>query len=251
MATIHEKYMDALAYMNKTMKQDIKNGHQWKYCNVTKKKAKNFAQARKQGKYLVNCCDGVHWACKIAGIPSNALSWFGYKGGTIAWCSSNAKANAKKYFDIIHIGNKTVKQCLKEGLICEGDILTYVGFTHTNAYYKNNKSWDSGHAYCSGSGEGAKFKKWIGSLVSGNSKVGYIFRIKDRKHYRVQAGAFNDEKEADKRIALLKKNGFKAIKFTEDGMTKIQAGYFSGRENADKLVAKLAKKGIGAFVKEA
>ena len=76
--------------MNKTAKADIAAGHQWKYCNVTKKKASNFEQARKQGKYLVNCVDGVQWACKIAGIPGSALSWFGAKGGKIAWCSTNA-----------------------------------------------------------------------------------------------------------------------------------------------------------------
>ena len=248
--TIHQKYMQALAYMNKTAKADIAAGHQWKYCNVTKKKASNFEQARKQGKYLVNCVDGVQWACKIAGIPGSALSWYGAKGGKIAWCSANAQKNAKKYFDIIKVGNKTVQQCLNNGMLCQGDILTYVTMNHTNAYYKSNKSFDTGHAYCTGSGEGAKFKKWIGSLACKNSKVGYIFRIKDRKHYRVQAGAYTDPKEAAKQVQLLASKGFKSLTIQQDGMIKIQAGYFSGKENAEKLLQKLQAKKIGAFIKE-
>ena len=248
--TIHQKYMQALAYMNKTAKADIAAGHQWKYCNVTKKKARNFQQARKQGKYLINCVDGVQWACKIAGIPSNALSWFGYKGGKIVWCSKNAKANAKKYFDIIKIGDKTVQQCLNNGMICQGDILTYVGITHTNAYYKNNKSFDTGHAYCTGSGEGAKFKKWIGSLVCKNSKVGYILRIKDRKHYRVQAGAYETQEELNKQIKLIESKKLNYTLINEDNLTKIQMGYFDGKENAEKLAEKLAKKGITPYIKE-
>ena len=48
--TTHQKYMQALAYMNKTAKADIAAGHQWKYCNVTKKKAKNFGILTEQKK---------------------------------------------------------------------------------------------------------------------------------------------------------------------------------------------------------
>jgi len=50
---------------------------------------------------------------------------------------------------------------------------------HTNAYLGGNKSYDSGHAYCSGSGEGAVYNKWVGSLAHPNAKVGYILRLKD------------------------------------------------------------------------
>ena len=248
MKTLHQKYMDALAYMNSTMKADNAAGHQWRYCNTTSKKAKNFQSARKQGKYLLNCVDGVQWACKIAGIPSNALAWYGSHG--IAWCGSGAQANAKKYFKIIKIGSKTVRQCYDEGLLCQGDILTYMNISHTNAYYKGGKSFDSGHAYCSGSGEGAKFTKWIGTLKYQSNKIAFILRIKDRKHYRVQAGAYNDPNEAAKQVKLLKSKGFAATTIKEDGMTKVQAGYFDGKENAEKLLQKLKAKKINAFIKE-
>lgn len=246
--TIHQKYMQALAYMNKTMKADIAAGHQWKYCNVTSKKAKGFQQARKKGKYLINCVDGVQWACKIAGVPGNALAWYGNKG--IIWCNSNAKANAKKYFNIIKIGNKTVKQCLENGLLCQGDILTYANMSHTNAYYKDNKSFDSGHAFCTGSGEGAKFKKWIGSLRYSTYKIAYILRLKDRKHYRVQAGAYENEKELYKQIKLIESKKLDYTLIKEDNLIKIQMGYFDGKENAEKFAEKLAKKGIATYIKE-
>lgn len=246
----NEKFLEALKYMNRTMKADNEAGHQWTYCNVTSKKAKNFAQARKQGKYKLNCVDGVQWACKIAGIPGSALAWYGQKGGTIAWCSKDAKANAKKYFELIKVGDKTVSWLLNHGRLCEGDILTYVSMNHTNAYYGKNRSFDSGHAYTKGSGEGAKFMKWIGSLACKTSKVGYIIRIKDRLHYRVQAGAYYQQEEADKQIARLKKLGYNVIVKKENDMIKLQVGYFSGKENAEKLVQELAKKKIAAFVKE-
>lgn len=245
--TIHQKYMYALSYMNITMKEDIAAGHQWKYCNVKKKKAKDFQSARQQGKYLVNCVDGVQWACKIAGIPNSALSWYGSHG--IVWCSKNAQKQARKYFDIIKVG-KSVKDCYNQGLFCEGDILLYQNMAHTNAYYQNGKSFDSGHAYCTGSGEGAKFKKWIGALSCKTSKVAYIFRIRDRVHYRVQAGAYKDQQKANEQIALINSKGFKTIVLSEDGMIKIQCGLFDGKENAEKLVQKLAQNGISSFIKE-
>ena len=239
--TLHEKYMDAMAYMDKTLRTDNAAGHQWKYCNVTSHKAKDFESARRQGKYLLNCVDGVQWAAKIAGIPGSALAWYGSRG--IAWCGQNAQANAKKYFQIIKVGNKTVKQCLDQGLLCEGDILTYVSLSHTNAYYKDGKSWDSGHAYCKGSGEHAPFTKWIGSLRYSTSKVAFILRIKDRKHYRVQAGAYNDEKMAkDKQKLLQDKFKIGSTIKKEDGMFKIQLGYYDGRENAEKYRKTVLKK---------
>lgn len=246
--TTHQKYMQALSYMNTTMKADNAAGRQWKYCNQTSKKAKDFPSARKQKKYLINCVDGVQWACKIAGIPGNALAWYGNHG--IVWCNANAQSNAKRYFNIIKIGNKTVKECLNAGLLCQGDILTYVNMSHTNAYYKNNKSFDSGHAFCTGSGEGAKFTKWIGSLRYSNQKVAYILRIKNRVHYRVQAGAYTSEQKAKEQDTLIKSKGFNTVILREDGMIKIQCGLFDGKENAEKLVQKLKKKGIASFIKE-
>lgn len=236
--------------MNATMKQDIKDGNLWKYCNVTKKKEKTFFMARKKKKFLVNCVDGVQWACKIAGIPASALAWYGQEGGGIAWCSANAESNARRYFELIKVGKRTVSQLLNDGVICEGDILTYVGMSHTNAYFGNGKSFDSGHAYCKGSGEGAVYKKWIGTLSCKNNKVGYIIRIKDRRHYRVQAGAYYSQHLANEQAQILERHKLKALIKEEDGMYKVQVGYYAGKENAEKMARKLVGKGIPAFIWE-
>ena len=246
-----ELFLAALKMMNATMKQDIRDGNIWKYCNITKKKEKTFDAARKKKKFLVNCCDGVHWGCKIAGIPASALSWYGQEGGKIAWCSANAEANAKKYFDIIKVGDKTVSQLLNDDRLMEGDILTYVGFSHTNAYYMNGKSFDSGHAYCTPkSGEGAVFKKWIGNLSCKNNKVGYIFRIKDRFHYRVFAGAYYNLDKANEQVTYLERLKIKSLIREEDGMFKVQLGYFDGKEIAEKTAARANSKGVATFIRE-
>ena len=77
------------------------------------------------------------------------------------------------------MGRKTVRQLYQQGLLEPGDILTYMAFSHTNAYLGDKKSFDSGHAYCDKQGELAPFKRWKGSLAHKNDRVGFIFRIKE------------------------------------------------------------------------
>lgn len=235
--------------MNSTVKADNADGHQWKYCNIKSKKGKNFADARKKGKYLINCVDGVVWALQSVGVKS--VSWYG-GDGKIVWLNDHAKIDAKKNFDIISTGGKTVAWLEKNARLCDGDILLgYQSFCHTNAYFGNGKSFDSGHAYAfPKSGEGAKIKKLIGSLAHKGDRVNYILRLKDRAHYRVQAGAYSDKRKYDEQAAKLRKAGFPVTMIEEDGMYKAQVGYFSGKTNADKLVATLKKKGFSAFAKE-
>jgi hypothetical protein len=245
----NERFLEALKYMNATMKADNAIGHQWKYCNVSSQKAKGgFEEKRKKKKFLTNCVDGVQDALRIAGV--DALAWYG-GNGKIVWLNDHAKADAKKYFDIISTGGKTVNQLHESGRLCDGDILLgYQGFAHTNVYYGGQKSFDSGHAFCIGRGEGAKFKKWIGQLVYKGTKVNYILRLKDRTHYRVQAGAFSSIEECQKQKSLMHKKKFSVEIIQEEGMYKIQAGYFNGKTNAERFAAKLAKAGIASFVKE-
>ena len=189
----------------------------------------------------------------IAGIPSNqnVLAWYGGKG-SIVWVNSKAKAAVQKYFDIISTGGKTPKQLYDAGQLCDGDILLgYQAFGHTNAYLGGGQSFDTGHAYCSGSGEMAPFKKWIGNLAHYGNKVNYILRLKDRAHYRVQCGAFKDINVFKETVAKLNAAGYKTMQLVEDGYYKIQVGYFSGKTNADNYAAQLVKKGFPAFVVEA
>lgn len=155
----------------------------------------------------------------MAGLPDATTHWYGSMGKIVYTTSAGEKA-VKKYFDIIKV-NDTVLNLYEKGKLCDGDILIYTNMSHTNAYIGNKKSFDSGHAYCSGSGEGAVFKKWIGGLAHKSAKVSIILRLKDRAHYRVQAGAYKDIAKFNEQVALMKKKGFNASKLVEDGMYKV------------------------------
>lgn len=251
MAALNERFLQYLKYMDTTMKADNNAGHQWTYCNKTSKKKKGFQEARNAGVYKINCVDGPQWALKACGVAGNALSWYG-SNGSIAWLNSNAKKNAQKYFDIIPTGGKTVLKLYESNSLCDGDILLgYQGMSHTNVYYGGGKSFDSGHAYATGGGQGAKHKKWIGNLSCKGYKVNYILRIKDRAHYRVQCGAFSTQQKFWEQVEKLNAAGYKTMKVEQDGVWKVQVGYFSGKTNAEDYAAKLNKKGFPAFVTEA
>jgi hypothetical protein len=242
MPTKNEKFIAALKSMNKIMKQDNAAGHQWTYCNKSGKKSKDFDSARKEGKYLVNCVDGCQWGLKKAGIPSSALSWYGGMGH-IVWLNPNAEKNAKKYFDIIYL-NMKVTTAVKKGKLCEGDILIYTSMNHTNAYLGWGRSFDSGHAYCTRSGEGAPFTKWIGELSCKNHKISYVLRLKDRQHFRVVLGTYDFVDNAKAFAEKVSKMGAKVTINEVGDKFKVQAGYFDGRVNAEALQDTLTKKGI-------
>ena len=248
--TINDRFLANLKAMSATMRAETKAGKKWKYKNSNQEHT--FADARKKNNRVVNCVLGVRWGLRGL-IPDNALQWWGAKG-KIVWSNDKAKERAKKYFDIIKVGNKTVNQLYKQGMLCEGDILTYMSMVHTNCYIGEKKSFDCGHAYCIGQ----TFRKWIGNLACKTHKVNYIFRLKDRSHYIVQGGAFYDKAKANERISLLKKYGIAAVINEVDDMYKIQLGYFNSKENAEVFAKKVNKKKIkelangtlGAFVAE-
>lgn len=243
---LNEKFLDALKYMDSELKKDIAAKKPWKYTN-TKKRYPTFEKARKMNR-LTNCVSGVQMGFFMAGLPAATTHWYGSMG-KIVYTSAAGKEAVKKYFDIIKV-NDTVLNLYTKGKLCDGDVLIYANMNHTNAYIGNKKSFDSGHAYANGSGESAVFKKWIGGLAHKSAKVAIILRLKDRAHYRVQAGAYNDINKFNEQVALLKKKGYNSSKLVEDGMYKVQLGYFSGKTNADKLCAELKQKGISAFVRE-
>lgn len=244
---LNEKFIDALKYMNTEMKADIAAGKPWRYTNSKKRYAK-FENARKNNRFT-NCVSGVQMGFLMAGLPSATTHWYG-AGGKIVYTTDAGRKAVKKYFNIIKV-NDTVLNLYNKGKLCDGDVLIYANMNHTNAYIGDKKSFDSGHAYCSGSGEMAKFKKWIGGLAHKNARVAYILRFKDRAHYRIQVGAYSDINQYNKQIAFLASKGYKnPVTIEEDGMRKIQLGYYDGKTNADKFVAELKKKGIDAFAKE-
>ena len=234
--TTNDKFLAKLKEMNTAVKADIKSGKKWKYKNSGQEHT--FAEARKKNNLGVNCIQGVRWGLRGL-VPENALAWYGIKG-KIQWGNAKAEERAKKYFDIIHVGNKTVNQLYKQGMLCEGDVLMYMSIIHTNVYLGYGKSFDTGHAYCIGQ----TFRKWIGALSCKGYKVNYIFRLKDRTHYIVQGGAFINKEKANERLELLKRYGYSPLIKEKDGMFKVQLGYFSGKENAEAFAVKVNKKKI-------
>ena len=116
-------------------------------------------------------------AAYAAGVPKKALCWY-LQRGKVVWLNNHAEADAKEYFDIIKVGNKTLNQCIKDGTVVPGDILGYMTLSHTNAYPMPGFTFDSGHLWCEDKGEGAKYTRWVGPLAYGNYKISYIFRIK-------------------------------------------------------------------------
>lgn len=256
-----EKFIAKCKEFSKIVKQDRADGKPWKYYNNSHRSEPTFEATRKAGKRYTNCAGGVIFAMKSAGVPSSALQWYG-GNGRIVWLNSNAQTNCKKYFKIIAInGKKTVKQCVDDGTLKPGDVITYVGMTHTNAYLGNSKSFDSGHFYCIGSGEGAIYKKWVGSLAHSNKKIAYILRLKDQPKvnasttkqpvYRVQVGVYSIPQNAQilrQRIKIkLNLDCFSEVK---DNQTYVYCGSYSSKANAEERSRLLNANGFSTAIVE-
>ena len=226
---------------------DIEHALYWCYYN-TKRSEPTFEATRKANKRWTNCMGGVSFACKAAGIPTSALQWYG-GAAKIRWLNDHAEKDAKKVFDIFKIKTRTVSECLKQGIIQPADIVTYMNLVHTNMYLGSDRWYDTGHAYCNGNGEGARYRTWIGDLKYGGRKVYALFRLKGDHVYRVQVGAFEKESGAKNRAAKVKKkSGFQCFVEKTD-MYRVYCGSFEGFRNAIKRIDDLAEKGVSkAFI---
>ena len=256
-----EKYIAALRDMNAAMKAEVKAGKKWRYSNSSAKQESTFDKAVKNGKRYVNCALGCHWGLIRSGlVPVAGTGWWGVQGGTIQWRNSSAKKEAKKYFKIIAVKTKTVKQCIKDGTLKPGDNVTYVGMTHTNVYLgqKDGKSqwFDTGHATCTSSGEGALFRAagWIIKRSYDNYKVGYILRLKETSTtkviYRVRLGIYSIEENAKNKVAIMKAQGVDSFyEQCADGW-HVYSGSYELKTKANEQVAALAKKKIPAAIEE-
>lgn len=227
--------------LNRVMKADNKAGNQWRYYNG-KRSGPTFKATRAEKKFYTNCMGGIVFVCKDAGMPGTAFDWYGDKG-KIVWTNASAKKNAQKYFDILTV-KMTVKQAIKYGVIQPGDILTYSAMTHTNMFLGNSKSFDSGHAFCTGSGEGAPFTKWIGAVVYSGKKVSYAFRLKSTNVYRCQVGAYDKIENAQKRLLeVTSKSGFTCF-IEETDVFRVYCGSFEQPQNAIERIKDLINSGI-------
>ena len=221
---------------------DIKQRLYWYYYN-NKRSEPTFEETRRAGKRWTNCFGGVAFACKAIGIPGSALDWYG-GAGKIVWLNDKAKKNAEKYFDFFKIKTKTVKDAVKKGIIQPGDIVTYMNIVHTNMYLGNDKWYDTGHAYCSGGGEGARYNSWTGVTKYAGRKVYAVVRLKGDYQYRVQVGAFEQESGAKNRASKVKqKTGFDCF-IEQTDMYRVYCGSFSGFMNAVKRINDLEEKGV-------
>lgn len=234
----------------KQLKSDIADGHDWEYRNPAKYLEEQWNKALKKGKRACNCALLARWALKEAGlIPQDTGIFYGKLGGGIQW-GAGTKAAVTKSCDLIKVGNKTVKQLIASGDLQPGDIVTYVDIQHTNIYAGNGKWYDAGHAYCSGSGEGAIYKSWHGAGQYDNQRVGYIIRRRTgNNEYIVQTGVFAVKANAEKLFRRLKKKGFDAIIKKRNGQWVVQCGVFEQLENAKKLVKRLKVAGFDVVIK--
>lgn len=66
--------------------------------------------------------------------------------------------------------------------------------------------------------------------------------------YRVQAGAFSDEKNAKSLEEKIKKEGFQTCIVKQGDLYKVQVGAFSSKENANKQLSALTEAGFKAFI---
>lgn len=263
--TMTQKLIAKCLQFNDYVLWDIKHGHPWRYYN-NKRSAPTFWETRDRELYITNCMGAVSFALKDIGIPASALQWYG-SVGEIRWLNDHAKKDAEKVFKITKVGNKTVKKCISDGTILPGDVITYMTMAHTNIYLGNGTSYDGGHAYCKGSGEGAEYQKWVGEVAHESAKVGYVFRIKTEANtrklvYRVQIGAMNTEQSANALAAECKKktkpiteDGEGLSAFPEkmsDGKWHVFCGSFNKNSGAQERLALLKKPRLypDAFIKQ-
>lgn len=173
-----QKLCGECVYLDQLVQDDIKAKKIWTYKNVnTKKLSRTFDQAVAENNRKVNCSTGVYWALLRAGVVNanrDGIQWNGNNGFT--WLNNHARQDALKYFHLISVRNKTVKECVKDGTLQPGDVVSYVGIAHTTIYIAHGLFFDTGHHNCSGTGEGAKFKCWVSAGGYQNYKVAEILR---------------------------------------------------------------------------
>ena len=66
--------------------------------------------------------------------------------------------------------------------------------------------------------------------------------------YRVQVGAFSNEKNAKTQLQKIEAAGFDAFITQVDGLYKVQVGAFTKKENAQTQMQKVKKAGFDAFI---
>lgn len=139
----------------------------WVYRNNGTKRG-NWDSALKDKIYATNCALFAVWALKDAGImKKSSKAFYGKSAASDGWTwEESVKNEILKTCELIMVnGAKSAATMAKNGELQPGDIISYSNYEHhTNIYAGNGNKWyDAGHAYCSGSGEGAIYKDWFGT----------------------------------------------------------------------------------------
>lgn len=241
-----EKLVSTLVWMDSLVGDDIKSRKYWTYKNKnTSTLSKTFDLARKTGNRQTNCVTGAQWGMIKSGVcDRDGIQWYGH--GKIVWLNPHAREDAEKYFQILDVYD-TLSECLKDGRVRLGDIITYTDMAHTNVYIGNGMTYDTGHANTAGSGEGAIYKRWICPTPYMSRKVAQILRCYSQ--WRVQCGVYTVKKNASAQAAKLKKAGYDALIIKDGKSYIVQAGLFDYKDNAISLCDRIKSSGIDALVK--
>ncbi len=244
-------FLSTLLKFQEQLEKDIASGRKWIYSNSGC--SSKMSTAIKKDNRKCNCALLVRWVLRKLGLL-NGDNWWGEQGGTIVW-RGTSKEQMLKHFDLIHVaGKRTVDQAIKDGTLQPGDIVTYVNMGHTNVYAGNGKWYDGGHAYASGSGEGAVFKSWYGNTVYGSQPIGYILRRRgseqtEEKLHIVREGMYIKKANADRRCIEINNAGIDCIVKRVGDMWWTQCGAFKELENAEERVRQLRARGFDGMIK--
>jgi len=216
----------------------IKSGKTWIYSNHGC--SGTFNGAINDNNLKSNCATLANWVCRKLGITKANEYFYGKAGSIIQWRNVETQEDVYSKCDVFRV-NKTVQECIDQGIIIAGDICCYAK-QHTNIYAGGGKWYESGTVYANGSGaEGTKLTKFYGDTVIRDWVISWVIRYKDpnfknaKRSYRVQCGEYGLKDNANRMRAKLIDSGFDA-KIVKIGASYIvQAGIFSVLNNATAL----------------
>ena len=181
-SSYHELILEAAARAQLWFEEWESVGGHWEYHNDGTC-MHTFQEAYETGLTSTNCAHGVCLVIRESGIvPIDMPDFFGWEDGTIRWKDDAAEPMIRAVADIMEFGGSaTVGELIAQGVIWPGDVVTYVGFTHTNMYAGDGYWYDFGHANCTSSGDGAWFSGFCSQHDWDGSRVGCVIHWKDNQ----------------------------------------------------------------------
>lgn len=180
---VSEKEESKLVAMAKKVQEmyiaDRAAGNNWTYQSKFESPS-TFSESFAAGVRYTNCSDGVNKLIREAGlVPRGTGFFFGCADGSVAWLG-NSKEVYEQYATIFHYADgTTVQDLLDSGRLMAGDVVTYLGYGHTNLYCGDGYWFDTGHANCTKKkGDGAPFWTFYKHGGPSSSRVGCVIRLK-------------------------------------------------------------------------